>query len=162
METLQEECFKNGIFLCKPQYDGTGSFAHKLVQPDTEEYYRLCSEQVTIPKRNPYELILNEEGLALLNRVKQQAENQQFDAIFVLHYLINTKSGSWFPNENSSHYKSGGFCCLNSWNNKVIQGHTQESVIKQNGDFVQSDVIVFYTDDWAYSEQGFLYKLENK
>ncbi|QKF93575.1 hypothetical protein QKU48_gp0117 [Fadolivirus algeromassiliense] len=157
-----------GMLFTRSSYGGTNSLAHKYVKSDTEAYYNISSDQVTIPKfYGTYEEILNEDGLTLLQSVKEKVAKGEFKDTFVKYKLERENSGSWFANQSSQFYDPSAMKgCFNSFYNVVICGYTQELLDTLDGElftrgtkFMQTSSILFYTDEWAYTKSGSLYKL---
>lgn len=154
------------IVFCRESYKQFQSLAHAYVKTDTEPYYGLCSEQVTIPKdkNNSYDSILNEEGIKELNRIEELVANNVFKNTFIKYKLVQGNSGTWFNDKTSLFYKSEYYSALNTFQNILVEGILQDMSdedISSNKVLTTSPVI-FYTDKWCVTRSGSLYKLEGQ
>jgi len=154
------------IVFRRESYEQFQSLSHAYVKTDTESYYGLCSEQVTIPKdeNNSYESILNEEGLREFNRVQELVANNAFKNTFVKYRLARGNSGTWFNDKTSSFYKPEYYSALNTFSNVLIEGVLQDMSDEEisSDKVLTTSPVIFYTDNWCYTRSGSLYKLEGQ
>lgn len=143
------------------------------VENDTEEFYWLSYEQVTIPRRAvrddrgevtgfTYEGVLNEAGKRLYDATLKRVVDGLFTATVRLDRLDYSNSGPWYPDTKSKWYKDDGpKGFFNSHDNYRVTG----TRLKQDGseEPICTSVMIFYDTakppTWALTKSGSLYKL---
>ena len=170
--SMREALNSSNILLCRESYGAQGSMSHKYVKKDIREYYFLTDEQTTIPKNRygTYDGILNDDGLAELQRIKQLVDSDQFKDTFVKYRFSPSNSGPWIPNKNSPYHTSeNNMMALNSWNDEILLGLNkymidlmprEKNLNEADVTWIKTSPILFFTDDWAYTKSGSLYKLK--
>ena len=132
----------------------TKTFLHESLQ--------LTDEQDTIPRRvaEDYSSLLNAKGLQLWREVNQKVLEGNYKATFGKYTLLPSQSGAYFPpgwtfrNDPSVEIPEEKVASLHTWNDLKIV--TFDSNTKK---FMESSPIIFYTNTWAYTRSGSLYRL---
>jgi hypothetical protein len=104
---------------------------------------------------------LNEKGMKLYNHIQEKIQKDEWEDMILQDASIDTiRSGAWRRNkdhpahsramEESDNYV-GGYIC--SWRNISC-------FFTNDGDTYESPLIILYTDDWAYTYSGKLYRLQ--
>lgn len=134
--------------------------AHHYVKNNIKEYYHLSNFQYTIPKTDnkPYRHILNDEGLKLYEHIMRSKKVNDFKDTFTEYVIITQNSGHWEPNPKSQFYNENDVLTLCTFNNKYICGKTKGNPASST----ETSIIIFYTNEWAYTKNGHLYKLEKR
>lgn len=147
--------------------------AHKLLKPDTNEYYRVSMFQQTVVPlcdQLKYTDILNEYGLSKFQEAQQRYERNDVKGEFVYYTKQTSQSGSWFKDPTSrfntpAEDNFGGV--LNSWNNIVISGvffPIDQSKPIDDSELIPltTSVCIFITDDWCLTHSNNIYKLQKQ
>ena len=129
-----------------------------FLKPDCEEYYRCCSEQVTMHPRYSQSLdeILNDAGKELYQKIKEKANNTIPKKEFEMYCIIPVRSGSWFSDQTSK-YHGGVKATFNSFENLAVWG-------KSENDYYQTSPCFFINvnEGWCYTKSGSFYKLKSE
>lgn len=142
--------------------DERGSIIKSMMKPSTKQYFRVSSNQYTIPKNSigNYDGILNKTGRTMYKMIKNKAVEGKFDG-YIEEYKIDRgyRSGCWFFDKTSKWYEPDMCNYLHSFDNKCVVGiHTVDGKRKP----ITTSPIIFYTDTWCYTKDGSLYKLGTK
>lgn len=132
----------------------------KLLKPETEEFYRLGSRQVTILPctESSYSDILSEEGLTKFRDAETKFINGNFKDTIFDYTIEHVSAGFWFKDPNSvfnSNDDNEMNGCLNVPNNITILG----KMSKAENVLMRTNVCVFITDQWCLTNSGSIYKL---
>jgi hypothetical protein len=132
----------------------------KLLKPETEEFYRLASRQITVTPcgDNNYSDILSEEGLIKFRDAETQFLKGDFKDTISNYMVEHSSAGFWFKDPNS-HFNtiddSEMNGCLNAPNNITIIG----KMSKVENILMRTNVCIFVTDQWCLTNSGSIYKL---
>jgi hypothetical protein len=108
-----------------------------------EFFDQIHTSQITLPRNNGgYDGILNEEGEKLLAAI----EFTKFKDTFYNYFIGGYPSGRFF--------NSAGVY-TDAYNNRIIRG-----TLASTGHTVESNIIVIYSNTWALTASGSLYKLQ--
>lgn len=140
--------------------------AHKLLKPDTNEYYRVSMfQQTVVPLSDQvkYTDILNEHGLSKFQEAQERFEQNKVKGELVYYTKQTSQAGSWFKDPASrfntpAEDNLGGV--LNSWNNIIITGllsDASSSLIP-----ITTSVCIFVTDKWCLTHSNSIYKLQKQ
>lgn len=144
--------------------------AHKLLKPDTNEYYRVSMFQQTVVPlfdQVKYDDILNEHGISKFQEAQGRFERNEVKGELVYYTKQTSQSGSWFKDPASrfntpAEDNLGGV--LNSWNNIVITGLLSNTSLNDNSKLIPitTSVCVFVTDKWCLTHSNSIYKLQKQ
>ncbi len=129
-----------------------------LIIPDTETMYRLRNQQITIhPVSDSYNDVLSTLGEQLYNQVVAITNSNIDLPVIYLYRMCLVNSGSWFANPSSPHGAEGDLSMLNSWDNRAIEG-----LLEGSSKYIQTSIVVFYTDTFCLTKSGSIYLLKEK
>ena len=121
--------------------------------------YRMSVQQITLPSVSDsddpaikYGPVLTEIGRELLYNISARVLSGKFNAVLTEYSIYKSYSGPYIPDVKSPYY-DGDFIEFNSFDNVNICGFS-------NGTPIKTGYIIMYTDLWAWSSNGMLYKLE--
>lgn len=126
--------------------------AYKLMN-DGPELYMCDAFTITVPRRDgSYAGVLNSVGESMYAAVLERARRGDFTGRLSPHLVIDVASGFWVPDKHSKYYNPQDAIHLNAFNNKVIVGDLGNRV-------VTTSIVVFLTEEFAYTQSGSLYAL---
>lgn len=144
--------------------------AHSYILPQVQEFYYIPSKCITIPRNNTgdYNEILNIRGVSLFKKILFDVKNDKFKDTFTHYQIQQSPSGMWIPNILSNHYNDEDMIMLNTLENIIIVGLT-DKLFNDNKEkkyserkSINTSIILFYTNEWCYTNNGSLYKLGKK
>ena len=139
--------------------------AHKLLKPDSEEYFRVASQQISVypGSGRTYADILSDEGMILFQEAQQRYDRNDIKDTATRYSIQDERSGSWFKPKNSHfkwvNYQDEGEIqgMFNTWSNNIILGEMENMKC-----VMQTSCCVFITDEWCLTKSGSIYKLGTK
>lgn len=141
--------------------------AHKLLKPDSEEYFRVAAQQISVypleGSGRTYADILSAEGMELFQQAQQRYDRNDIKDTATRYSIRHERSGSWFKPENSQfkwvNYQDEGEIngILNTWSNLTILGEMENMKCGMT-----TSCCVFITDEWCLTKSGSIYKLGTK
>ena len=101
--------------------------------------------------------ILNEAGMAELERVHQRLDEGDIRGTFTECKITRSNSGSWTAQTPEDIAKTGIAGCFNSWNNLVAEGKLEGHPYKPD-QITTTSTIVWIGQDWFCTASGSIYK----
>jgi hypothetical protein len=141
--------------------------AQKLLKPDSEEYFRVASHQITVypleGSGRTYADILSAEGMKLFQQAQQRYDRNDIKDTAARYSIRRERSGSWFK-PDKSHFKWVNYQdegeingMFNTWSNLTILGEMENMKC-----VMTTSSCVFITDEWCLTKSGSIYKLGTK
>jgi len=141
--------------------------AHILLKPDSEEYFRVASQQISVyplpGSGRTYADILSAQGLALFQEAQRRYQENDVKDKAIRYSIQNEHSGSWFKPQDSPfswiNYEDEGEIkgMFNTRLNMCITGEMEKA--KR---MMTTSICVFITDEWCLTKSGSVYKLGEK